>query len=250
MSVIIKRKGIPIFLVVLFLLAMVPGALSANASEPPGLIILVSRPPEDLTLSLVFPGAESSQEIQLTKKVKAWEAYYRYFYHMSPQNEDTLEGASLILRREGRETTLKLPEKTFETYNNLLTLEVKEGRFLEGQKPYRTPLLIGLRVIATLVLEGLVFLAFGYRQKSSWRLFLIVNLITQGGLNLLFTGPLLSAYWMIGYYLVESIIFLFEMAVFGLLMREGSRKRAVLYAFVANLFSLLAGGILLAYLPV
>ena len=35
----------------------------------------------------------------------------------------------------------------------------------------------------TLLIEGALFFAFGFRKKLSWVLFIIINLITQGLLN-------------------------------------------------------------------
>ena len=172
MSALVKGMKKQLFLLALLLLVLTPVTLFANAAEPPGLIILVSHPPEDLSLSLVFTGEPQDHSIQLAKKEKAWEAYFRYFYHMDSRNERDFEGATVIVLSGGLEARISLPEGSFETYNNLLTLELDEGRLIEGQRPYRTPLLIAMRVIATLVLEGLILLAFGYRQKSSWLLFL------------------------------------------------------------------------------
>ena len=40
------------------------------------------------------------------------------------------------------------------------------------------------------------------------------------------------------------------MIAFPLLLKEHRKRRAVGYAFVANLFSWLLGGLLLSYLPV
>ena len=35
-------------------------------------------------------------------------------------------------------------------------------------------------ILPTLLIEGLLLFAFGYRSKRSWRVFLLVNLVTQG----------------------------------------------------------------------
>lgn len=36
-------------------------------------------------------------------------------------------------------------------------------------------------LIPTLLIEGVLLYVFGYRSKKSWKRFLLVNLITQGG---------------------------------------------------------------------
>lgn len=94
-----------------------------------------------------------------------------------------------------------------------------------------------------------MFFLLGYRQRRSWLIFLAVNLATQGCLNAMLTGPNLGPYWMFAFLLGETLILGVELAAFVGLLRE-RRNRAPLYAIYANLASLLAGGLFLAYLPV
>ena len=39
-------------------------------------------------------------------------------------------------------------------------------------------------LLPTLLIEGVLLLAFGYRSRRSWLVFLLVNLVTQGGFAL------------------------------------------------------------------
>lgn len=91
---------------------------------------------------------------------------------------------------------------------------------------WRTPLLVALRVTLTLLLEGLVFLLFGYRTRRSWLAFAAVNLLTQGGLNALITGPGSSAYFVFGYGFGELVVMAVETAAFACLLREHGRGKA------------------------
>lgn len=105
-------------------------------------------------------------------------------------------------------------------------------------------------LIPTLIIEGLLLLAFGYRTKRSWAVFLIVNAATQIGLHMFCaasdaTMSTIAESWF--YYAVfllpELVIWVVEAIAYALLLREReySRWRAVGYAFAANIASYLAG---------
>lgn len=112
---------------------------------------------------------------------------------------------------------------------------------------------MSLRVTLTLLIEGMVLYLMGYRQRKSWLIFLLVNLITQGGLNLMLNRTdLLSSgvYWMLGYGFMELLIFGIEAITYALLLREKGTGRATAAAFTANAASLVLGGFLLSQLPI
>ena len=115
-----------------------------------------------------------------------------------------------------------------------------------------------LRVALTLLLEGIVFFLFGYRQKRSWILFFLANGLTQLFVNLLllnFVGALGNiysaklAFWFL-YLPMEILVILLELFLFCPMLKEKKRWNAVLYTIAANLCSWLLGGALLAYLPI
>jgi len=224
----------------------------ANSAEPPGFTVIVSNPPEGLSLSLRFADGEQTEAIVLNKEQKAWETYYRFFYHMSPtENHDLdLDGAVLIVQGNEKNFQCSLPAATFKTYNNLLTLNMETESLSIGQAPLRIPVLVAMRVALTLLIEGIVFLLFGYRQKRSWLVFFMINMITQIGLNVMLTGPSLGSYWGFGFILGEIVVFIVELIAFSFLVKEFRKRRTVLYAITANAASLILGGLLITYLPV
>ena len=219
----------------------------SNSAEPPGFTLIAAAPPEGMTVSLLFEGEDP---IVLDQQKKGWETYYRYYYIEGPRGEYDLADGQLLVAWDGGEFTCALPLEGAVRYNSLLTLNMEEQCVDLGQRPWRVPLLVALRVALTLLVEGAVFWLFGYRQKSSWAIFLVTNLITQGALNLLFTGPQNAGYWFFGYVLVEVVVFLVEMAVFALALREHGKPRAALCAVGANAASLVLGGLVLTYLPI
>jgi hypothetical protein len=241
----------PVFAFILVLLssAVFPSTAFANSGESPSLTVIVSVPPDDLSLSIRFADGSETGAVQLEKEQKAWESYYRFFYGMTP-SRPSFEGATLIVRSRENNFECILPESSLSQHNGLLTLDVENQSIREGQSPARLLFLIFMRVILTLIIEGLVFFVFGYRSKRSWIVFVVVNLITQSALNALLTGPNLGGYWVFGFAFYEFFIFITEMAAFALLLKEHRKSLAVGCAFTANFASLVLGGILISRLPI
>ncbi len=243
------RKILTYIMLFLTIVSICITPIYANSAEPPCLTVIVSSPAEDLTLSIRFADGNESNPVVLKKEQKAWEAYYRFFYHMSNYSKFYLEDATLIVNSTEKNFELKLPETSFDQYNNLLTLDLNTEKVVVGQSPYRTPLLVTMRVALTLIIEGLVFFLFGYRKKLSWIAFICINLITQGALNIALSGTNYNGYWIIAYVFYEIIIFIVESFAFASVLKEHKKDRAVSYALIANFASLILGGLLLGYLP-
>ncbi|MDD4493176.1 MAG: hypothetical protein PHV32_02300 [Eubacteriales bacterium] len=245
------KRIVLVSIAIILLSISFPMIVSANAAEPPGFTVIVTNPPEDLSVSLLLPGGSQTEAIELQKEKKAWETYYRFFYHMSTFENNSFDGAVLIVESREQSFQCLLPAATFKIYNNLLTLDMKTESITIGQSPLRVPVLVAMRVALTLLIEGIVFFLFGYRTKRSWLAFFVINLITQGWLNATFTGPRgTGSYWMISFYFLEIFIIIAELIAFIIILKEFKKGRAALYAIVANIASLVLGGLLIAYLPV
>lgn len=221
-----------------------------NSAEPPGFTIVVTNPPKDLTLSLKLPDDDLTEPIILDSGKKAWESYYRFYYNMSPGNRNNLADTVLIVQSSDKSFQCSFPASAFARYNNLLTLNMDTESLSMGQSPFRVPFLVALRVLLTLFIEGIIFFLFGYRQKRSWIVFLAINLITQGGLNVMLTGSGLGPYWRIGFMFGEAVVLIVEIATFLAFIKEFRKRRAVLCAIAANASSLVIGGLMITHLPV
>lgn len=250
-----QKKSLSLLLALSLLLCLLcPQVALANSGEPPCFTVLVLNAPEDLSVSLIL-GDETVEPVLLKQDTQAWESYYRFYYGMSgwerEDEEEWLADAALLVETGETEYTCALPAEAFDYYNNLLTLDVEEQTLAQGQPVWRQPLLVGLRIVLTLVLEGLVFFLFGYRSRRSWAIFLVVNLVTQILLNIAIVSAALSGgYWLFLYGFGELLIFAAEIAAFTLTLKEQGRGRAAACALSANVVSLLAGGWVLANLPV
>ena len=239
-----------LFITAVLLCISLPTAVYANAAEPPSLTVIVSNPPDDLSLSLQLADMSQSEAIVLPKERKAWETYYRFFNHLSPSGNDSLDGATLIVRSGDQSFECALPAGSFDRYNNLLSLDLQTESLTIGQSPLRVPSLAAMRVALTLLIESAVFFLFGYRKRRSWLAFLAVNIVTQGGLNAMLTGPGISPYWMLGYIFGEIVVVAVEVVALTCIIREFKRSRTALCIVAANVASLVLGGLLITYLPV
>ena len=96
-----------------------------------------------------------------------------------------------------------------------------------------------------------MFYLFGYRRKESWLIFLIINLLTQGVLNIWLNGSFtpLDSYIIFSLVFGEILVLIIEMIAFLILVKEHHRLRIALYVIIANLLSLIAGGYLITVLP-
>ena len=261
-----KKKAFVCLFAVLFCFIL-PLPASANSAEPPCFTVVVQNPPADLTLTVEFGSGLSLDPVELRRESKGWEVYYRFNYYDVSFDYDNgqsfwnygpegLTGAQLVIDTGGETFSLPIDPTGFSQYNNLMTLNLSARTLSVGQPWWRIPLLVFLRVALTLLLDGLIFFLFGYRQRRSWLVFLLVNLVTQLGVNLfiLFLAPAATtslSIW-VGFFLytpIEILVLLVEMFAFFKLLRERTKRRAVLYAAVANLFSWALGGYLLAVLP-
>lgn len=96
-----------------------------------------------------------------------------------------------------------------------------------------------LRLIGTLIIETLIALLFMYRSKKELLTILIINTITQIGLNVFVS---LSNYYsgkletMFAYFGFEIIIVIVEAIVYLLVFKE-KKLKAILYSIVANVVS-------------
>ena len=100
-------------------------------------------------------------------------------------------------------------------------------------------------LLPTLLIEGLLLFAFGYRSKRSWLVFLLVNLVTQGGFAVYLAVTVLnhgvSGWSLIFYIPIEVIITLVELLLYRRLLTEKNKARAAVYAIAANLCSAVLG---------
>jgi hypothetical protein len=234
----IKRALVCIALLILLFGIYTP-ACYGNSSEPPSILIIVPGAPDDLEISI------GENTIANRIEHKEFESFYT-FYSYQLKSTDYI----VTVTTGGKTFNIKL-DTPLKSYNNIYTLDLKNQTLTPGKSLSRSVARVSIRVILTLVIEGIVFLLFGYRRKKSWLVFLIVNLLTQGILNIWLNGytPRISSYLLFSLILGEILVFFVEMIVFLIFIKEHRRWRTALYVIAANLLSLIAGFYLMAALP-
>ena len=104
-------------------------------------------------------------------------------------------------------------------------------------------------LLPTLLIEGALLFAFGYRSRRSWRMFLLVNLATQGAFAVYLAVTVLNhgvSGWSLLFYIpIEIVITAVELLCYRRLLTEKSKGRAAGYAIVANVHSATVGLVLI-----
>jgi hypothetical protein len=244
-----------IFVLLVLLSAILSLPCFANSAEPPGFTIVVSNPADDLEVKLFVEENGEMKECILTTVERGWERYYRFYYHdqILPYSFEAANERSwtIIARYNGSETEFFVPTQRLEKYSNILTLDLKKGSLIVGEREWRAPVLIASRIALTILIEGIIFYIFGYREKSNWILFIICNLITQTFLNASFGGVNNDLYyWQLVFYATEIFIFIAETLLYAFAFKEKGTKRAIACALTANAASLVLGALIITYLPV
>jgi len=225
------------------MISILPTTALANSAEPPSLVILINNPPDDLSIVLV---SNENQPEAIVRRV-AWEGYYVFYSRdMQVGSKYTLK---VITNGESFECMI---DKPLQHYNNVFTLDVANRELTSGKYPFRSVILVSIRLLLTLLIDGIIFWLFWFRQKRSWLVFLAINLVTQGALNIWLNsgGSVMPSYLILSLMIGEFFVFVTEMITFPIFIKEHKKSRILIYAFIANFISLIAGGYIISVLPV
>ena len=169
----IKRDYGAIILIAVFIFTAVFSVpVYANSAAPPSLTIVVLNAPDDIEIYSADGSEKAYREFSLSDPL------FRFY------EGETFPNA-IMVKAEGRETLLELPAENISGYDKYAVLDYKAMELSVGQPAWRAPLLIFLRVSFTLIIEGIVFLLFGFRTKRDAAVFLTINILTQAALNII-----------------------------------------------------------------
>lgn len=236
-SFMIKRGyGAIIFIAVFIFTAVFSVPVYANSAAPPSLTIVVLNAPDDIEIYSADGNEKAHREFSLS------DTLFRFYEGETFQN-------AIVIRAEGRETLLELPAENISGYDKYAVLDYKTMKLSAGQPWWRAPLLIFLRISFTLIIEGIVFLLFGFRAKRDIAVFLLVNILTQAALNIIILTETNTAFLMVELIFLEILIFIIESIAYCFLFTEHSKGERVIFSFIANLASLFIGGAAIYLLP-
>ena len=248
---IFRQRFLAFALAMLLLVLLLPMDVSANAAEPPCLTVVVVNAPDDLEITLHHTDGTEIEALRLFQFYRSWETYYRFYYdHTAPYEKVDLQNIVLTASTAADSFDCIISAGSIKSYNNLFLLDLDNQTLTDGLYPGRYAIIVTIRVLTTLIMEGVIFALFGYTEKKSWIRFIIINLLTQAGVNIALAGVSWDSYALLAYILVEIFVILTELLAFPSAVRERGTIRAIVYALVANLISLYVGGLLISYMPV
>lgn len=242
LSIIKENKMFFLVVLTIFILTCIPSITYGNSAEPPSILIIVPNAPDDLEITINV----EDNLIKARETDKVIEKYYTFYY----REMSTVSDYKFNIKTENTDYEIAL-DKPIKSYNNIYTLDLDTNILTLGKLPSRSIKLVSMRIILTLIIESIIFGLFGFRDKKSWIVFLIINLITQGGLNIWINGfSPATSYLIFTLIFGEIIIFIAELFSFSMFVKEHSKSRRILYVLAANILSLIAGGYIITMLPI
>lgn len=239
-------KKFLVFAMAFLLLAVVmPVRVYANSAEPPMFVIYSPNAPKDTEIFVLTDEGEKDASMY-DKRMQLWETSFFIDFDSG--------GQKFLVRSSEKSFELDIPPKHANGwFSRFYTLDFKAEALTENISPLRAPIMIGARVLLTLLIECGFYFLIKYRAKRSYAAFIAVNLITQTFVNVIvnWDGGSVSFYagynFMV-YLFMEFFVFIFEMIVLPFAVKEKG-KWVVLHAFIANALSMVFGGIVLMFLP-
>lgn len=191
------------------------------------------HPPELFKILLYFPRTDTFLESEGFCERYAFDSYFAAEYAGAAL--DGAEGSGNAASEAGEEIAASGKLTVRKSYDY--------GREIRGMI---------FRVLLTLVIELLVAWFFGFRSWKAFFVILLANLATQTALNLAlntllyYNGP---REYVLHYAWMELAVFCLEGALYNVFFKGKQKVSPWLYAFVANLVSLVAGALLSLAVP-
>ncbi len=275
-----RKKTFGMLLVLCLLLTAFMNVSKADSGPKPSIMVKVKNAPDDYYIALSGEGFRDMLEYQKNrlkeenpgeKEHQAIDTIFGLEIHITPIGVSCYRGSGsesitfgymvptdfhvIIVTLDGE--IYQSNDVTRKRYNAVFEYDVSTGEIHEllgeGGKIYALGAVSCY--ILTLIFEGIMLITFGFAsKKKNWMHFFIANTVTQIILNLYLVFNV-SDYdttfiAFLHFLLIEIIIFIIEAVYYLITLRkkDGARARvkAVVYAAVANLTSLIMGGIIYA----
>ena len=227
--------------------------------QPPTLTVVVLGAPAGTEMSVILHKGDEVFHSPIECERRAWESYYRIYRAGVWQIKDwygnayDFKDAELLIKNSEGEKLIPIPDGLLQPrgFDETITLRYDSGTLSYGLPVWRSPLLVGIRVLVALLIEGIFFFFKGFTEKKSWLVFFLINIVIHGALNVFCNGwinvnPSIYAV----FYLVVFVSFLLETAGFLMLVDEYSSDRIISYLVPANLCSHAVNLLLMNYLPI
>lgn len=243
------KKIVITIIVILFFSVMFISDIKANSAEPPMVWVLIPGTYDHIDGVLVVDSIVIKGWVNENKT----ESYIRFYYGSIPDfnRQEEIDGSDAVffITLDNKQYMIQADIRG-SGYNDLYTFDVNNLRLIKGKTFARDATLVSLRLFSTLILEGLVFFIMGYRARRTWILFLMINLLTQGFLNILINSDRPENVYMLFVLMIaEVVIIVVEEAVLLFTVKEGKALKLFATILLANLLSLFLGGWFILNLP-
>jgi len=232
------RKYLLLFILIILFSFTAPRISYAWSPSPYTFTFVFVNPPDDLEIT---PISELEERYSLRRRTRLWETRFTFTisYHRELRHEGEI--SFQLSSEQHEEFVIILPVEP--PWRVVVYVDLTAQTFTVSPPAWRNVAIIIGWVVPLILLEILLFFAFGYRKKESWKLFAIENSIAQG----FFVGVLIlsSFYILRGRTLDGFLFFLLIVAVrsaklitesimYPLMAKEHSRGRGVGYALTVN----------------
>lgn len=237
-----RELGRCLALLTLFLCTL-PLSVLAYVPQPVELVIILQQAPPDVAVSLITEAGA----VPLSGSRVASEVYFVFHY------ADIDTNSELTLRIAGGGSTYEqiLGSDIMPGSEGIITLDFAARTAMSGKPVSRSIVLVSRRLLAILVVRGLLSFMFGFRQRRSWLVFLVLTLLTQGWIHLSLDSRLPLVNYLITPLIGMGLVALVaELAGVLLFLKEHRRSRRLAFVLVANIISIVLGGYLISVLPV
>lgn len=148
----------------------------------------------------------------------------------------------IIVSEDGSVIISNIIEK--KAFNSTVDFNYETGIAKERKVLQSTLLQFLITFSLTLLIEGLILLAFKFSLKKYWLVVLLVNFLTQILLTVAISLSMLAAGLLgaiFAFFMAEFIILIIEGVIFGVVLKQHKVGRRVLYALTANIVSFIFG---------
>lgn len=229
------------FLFILIGLVLIPKLVLANAAEPPYISIIVpnSYGVEEIILY------DENTEHSLDGDKKLLETIFQ----VKLRDISKIENYNFKILARDESFDISLASEGM-AYSNIYSLDYENKQLKSGKSMIRSIKMVGVRMIITILIEGLIFYLFGFRDRRSWKIFFLVNIVSQAGINIWINSlNTLSAYSLtMAYIFMELLVVVLEPIAYMRFLKEASRLKVLSFGLVSNLASLYIGAKLIASL--
>lgn len=250
-----RKKRFAAALLAALLILTVP-ALAAGIYHAPVLTVIAPLAPGDMKVTVTIFKKDATIPVVLEAERKGWEMQYMlrreavYGVTTWYGNAYDFKDAEMTVEHGGETKVVPIPaellsERGSEDY---FTLNWRTGQ-LTALSKWRAPALMVMWAAIAMAAEGLVFYLYGYRNKRSWIVFLLLNLVTQSAHHSLVSGINVDVNRLKVYILFIPLLFLVEMIVYVMFVDERSRDRTITFAALGNLASQAVVALLMGVLP-